>query len=312
MADTGDSIFLGKTTEWDEGSAAILLSLQDASAQALRVQEDGAQSAYSIEIETNGGTTRFGILATAVTADMIDVLSVVTTANVLDLSAASLTTGKVIDISDLAAITTGKAIHVDATGVTQTDGILVHIDSASTALTATGRALLVDHTGNATVSGIIAEVASAAADETTVLRVTASAALALGVVLDLSAAAVTTGTVLDMGGLDALTTGKGINIVSNASGTGTRQLLFINNDNTAAVGTTCLEINNDATAGAHIKLTGTGVLGIDFTALGATDKLFDATAASGCTAAPQTNAAIGFLGIKVAGTDQWIPYYNAT
>src|SRR3990167_8340861 len=230
----------------------------------------------------------------------------------LDISGAALTTGKVIDMSDLDAITTGKAIHVDATGITQTSGILVHIDSACTVMDYTGRLLLVDHTGATTTSGIVAEVASAANDETTVMRVTASAALALGVVLDLSAAAVTTGTVLDLGGLDALTTGKGINIVSNASGTGTRQLLFINNDNTAAVGTTCLEINNDATAGAHIKLTGTGILGIDFTALGSGDFLFDCTAGAGCTAAPQTNAATGFVRIKVSGTEQWFPYYNAT
>ena len=230
----------------------------------------------------------------------------------VDVSAAAMTTGKGIDMSDLAAITTGKAIHIDATGITQTDGVLVHVDSASTALTATGRLLLSDHTGNAGVSAVLNEFASAAADETTICRVTASAALALGTVLDLSGAAVTTGTILDLGGLDALTTGTGINVVSNASGTGTRTLVNINNDNTAAVGTTCLAINNDATAGAHIVLTGTGILGINFTALGATDKLFDCTAASGCTAAPQTNAAVGFIGIKVGGTDQWVPYYNAT
>lgn len=260
------------------------------------------------------GDTVFRVLnsLSSDSSDALDVTPVSVSGNAIDIAGATVTTGKAIDISDLAALTTGTVIHIDATGVTQTSGKLIHVDSASTALTSVGRLILSDHTGNAGVSAVLNEFASAAADETTIVRVTASAALAAGVVLDLSAAAVTTGTVLDLGGLDALTTGTGINVVSNASGTGTRTLVNINNDNTAAVGTTCLAINNDATAGAHIVLTGTGVLGINFTALGATDKLFDCTAASGCTAAPQTNAAVGFIGIKVAGTDQWIPYYNAT
>lgn len=78
----------------------------------------------------------------------ITLTSSVTTAVGFDLSASSLTQGKALDISDLDAITTGKAIHVDATGVTQTSGILVHIDSATTALTGAGRLLLVDATGD--------------------------------------------------------------------------------------------------------------------------------------------------------------------
>lgn len=142
----------------------------------------------------------------------LQVASTITTSNVVDISATVLTTGKAIDISDLAAITTGKALHIDATGVTQTDGILAHIDSASTALTATGRLLLVDHTGAASVSGIIAEIASAAADETVIARITASAALALGIALDISLAAMTTGKGIDMSNLDAITTGKALHI----------------------------------------------------------------------------------------------------
>lgn len=230
----------------------------------------------------------------------------------LDISCAAMTTGKCIDMSDLAAITTGKAIHVDATGVTQTSGVLVHLDSAGTAITGAGRIFLSDHTGATTTSGILNEFASAANDESVIVKITASSLLAAGKMLNLSAAAMTTGKAIDMADLDGLTTGQAINIASNSADTGTRALVKINNDNTAATGATPLEINNDATAGAHIKLTGTGILGIDFTALGATDFLWDCTAASGCTAAPQTNAAVGFITCKVGGTQQWIPYYNAT
>lgn len=100
----------------------------------------------------------------------LNIDSEATTANVVDISAATLTTGKAIDLSDLDAITTGKALHVDATGVTHTTGILVHIDSAATALTGVGRLLLVDHTGATTTSGVIAEVKSAGADETILMQ----------------------------------------------------------------------------------------------------------------------------------------------
>ena len=166
--------------------------------------------------------------------------------------------------------------------------------------------------GATSTSGIIAEYATAANDETVLLKLTASDLLALGKVLHISAVAATTAVVVDIPDLDALTTGTGVNIVSNSADTGTRALVQVTNDNTAATGATCLSLQNDATAGAAMKITGTGVLGIDFTALGATDFLWDCTAASGCTAAPQTNAPTGFITCKVAGTQQWIPYYNAT
>ena len=225
-------------------------------------------------------------------------------------ASAALALGAAVQVSG-ASITTGTGILASNLNALTT-GIGLHIASSATAITGAGRLVYINHTGATGTSAILNEFASAANDESTVLRVTASAALAAGVLLDLSATAVTTGTVLDMGGLDALTTGTGLLINSNSADTGTRILLSIVNDNTAATGTTGLAIQNDATAGAHIKLTGTGILGIDFTALGATDFLWDCTAASGCTAAPQTNAAIGFITMKVAGTQQWIPYYNAT
>src|SRR3989338_2987149 len=65
----------------------------------------------------------------------------------LDVSLAAMDTGTGIDMSNLDAITTGKALHIDATGVTQTSGILALIDSAGTVITGAGRLLRVDHTG---------------------------------------------------------------------------------------------------------------------------------------------------------------------
>lgn len=385
--------------EFDAVASAVnhvrLLNAATGNGPQIQVAGGDTNAALTIATKGTGGLTLDVDGTTTGTAVTIS-STAVTTGVCVDVNGAGLTTGTGIDLSNLDAITTGKAIHIDATGITHTTGILVHIDSAGTVITGAGRLFLSDHTGatgtsatlnefktaandesvllllsgasltsgtllNTTVAGIttgkgisipdanaltsgivlsiassataitgagrlvyvnhtgatgtsaiLNEFASAANDETTVLRVTASDVLAAGVLLDLSGTAVTTGTILDLGGLDALTTGTGINIVSNASGTGTRSLVQITNDNTAATGTTCLSIQNDATAGAHVKLTGTGILGVDFTALTSTDCLFDCTAGTGCTAAPQTNAAIGFLNIRVGGTQQWIPYYNAT
>lgn len=172
----------------------------------------------------------------------------------LDVSAASMTTGTAIDVSDLAAITTGKGIHIDASGTTLTTGILAHIDSAGTAITGAGRLLRVDHTGATTTSGVIAEFASAATDETVIAKVTASAALAAGVCLSVSAASMTTGTAVDLGDLDALTTGKGIDVVSNSADTSARDLIHVKNDNAAAVAAIPLHLENDGLVSTNFKI----------------------------------------------------------
>lgn len=172
----------------------------------------------------------------------------------LDVTASGVTTGTALALDDASAITTGKLIHLDATGVTQTSGILLHIDSASTALTSAGRLLLVDHTGNAGVSNINSEFKSAAADETVIVQMLASAALAAGKVLNISAAAMTTGKGISMDTLDALTTGNAISVTSNSSSTGTRSLVYVKNDHASAVNATCLELVNDAPLGC-IKTT---------------------------------------------------------
>lgn len=168
----------------------------------LEIVQDAQSTGQSITIDHNPDSIAINI----------DAENVAT--NVFDISAAILTTGKVLDISDLDAFTTGKALHIDATGITQTDGILIHLDSASTALTATGKLLLSDHTGVTTISGVLNEFRSAATDETTIARITASAALAAGVALDVSVASMTSGTALDIGNLAAIIDGKGINVAS--------------------------------------------------------------------------------------------------
>ena len=231
-----------------------------------------------------GGASHTGtttISSGATTTDALDIgASTVTTGNGVDLTLAGLTTGKGLDMSDLDAITTGKAIHVDATGVTQTTGVLVHVDSASTALTGAGRLLLVDHTAaTSNATGIVAEVASTANDETTIFKVTGSAALALGVGVDVSLVAMTTGKGLDMSDLDAITTGKAIHVdatgvtqtdgilvhVDSASTalTATGRLLLVDHTGNAGVSTIVGEFKSAATDETEIlKITASGALAL--------------------------------------------------
>lgn len=158
-----------------------------------------------------------------------------TTTSFLTITPSGLTTGTAVYLP-VAALTTGKAVHVVANAIST--GIAVHIASsiASTTLTGAGRLFKVDHTGSATGTGILSEFNSAAADETVILKVTASAALALGTALQVSGASVTTGKAIEASDLNALTTGKGIHVASSATAiTTTGRLLLV--DHTGATST---------------------------------------------------------------------------
>jgi hypothetical protein len=129
----------------------------------------------------------------------------------LDIAAAALTSATALDISGLAAITSGKGLHVAASGITQTTGVLTHIETASTGLTGAGRALLVDATGDFNdVSGIVSEIKSV---HTT------------GVGLQLTMDAITDGFGVD-GTFDGLTSGEALRIVSSSTGLTTNGRLF--------------------------------------------------------------------------------------
>jgi len=119
--------------------------------------------------------------------------------------------GYIAEISGV--FTTGRGLNIVNNAIV--DGFLTHINSSSTVIDATGRLFMIDHTGASTAAqGALAEIASAAADDTTIFKVTASAALAAGIAQDISVAALTTGTALDIGDLGAIISGKGINVAS--------------------------------------------------------------------------------------------------
>jgi len=118
----------------------------------------------------------------------------------------------------------------------------------------TGRLLLVDHTGNATATALcsVVEFKTAAAENTVLLSLTASAALAGGVGLDISVAAMTTGTALDIGGMAAITTGNGIVVAASGTTRTDGMLLSLSCASTAATST-----------GRMLLVNHTGATGVD-------------------------------------------------
>lgn len=181
-----ETLYMGTKVDWEDTSnAAIHIDLEDAAAQGIRINEYvSGQTSPSIEVENNAGTTVFQVLAAATTANAFTHTVSTTTGN-----------GMILTANDL---TTGSGLSVN---------------SSATAITTTGRMLEVFHTGATSTSGTLVEFSSAATDETIILAVTASAALAAGKGIHLNTNSMTTGTALDID-LAALTTGIGIDISS--------------------------------------------------------------------------------------------------
>jgi hypothetical protein len=179
-------LYLGRKIDWDDTSnAAIYIDLEDAAAQGIRIQEYvSGQTAPSIEIENNAGTTVFQVLASA------------TTANAL---------------VHTVATTTGNGVIVTADDLTTGTGLSVN--SSAAAITGAGRMLEVFHTGTTSTSGTLVEFNSAATDETIICAITATSTLSAGKALHINTNSMTTGTALDID-LAALTTGIGIDLSS--------------------------------------------------------------------------------------------------
>lgn len=169
------------------------------------------------------------------------------TTNGIEIVMDALGTGAGVSITHAAPTGTGAVITNNAL----TTGAGLSLATSATGITTTGRIFLSTHSGNAGVSATLNEFISAAADETTVLQVKASAALAAGKIVNVSGASMTTGTALAIADLNALTTGSAINVTSNSADATARSLVYIKNDHASAVGTIPLAIVQDSPATAH-------------------------------------------------------------
>ena len=177
----------------------------------------------------------------------------------------------------LAAMTSGTGLQM--VGNALTSGQIVEITSSATAIATTGRLFSSVHSGATGTTAVLNEFSSAATDETTVLRVTASGALAAGVGLDLSMAALTTGTALDIGGMAALTTGNGIVVAASGTTQTTGILLSLASAGTAITGAGRMIYSN------HTGVTGTSAILNEFASAAGDETVIAKVTASGALAA---------------------------
>ncbi len=165
-----------------------------------------------------------------------------TTVDVIDISPATLTTGNVIDISDADLLTTGRILNMVSNAPSTSTRTLVQLTNDHTSATgvtifgvlqdSTGDSLFIDHNGITGKAVFIDHEGTTQTDG----------------VVDISAAVLTTGTVVDIGDADLLTSGKILNLVSNAPSGTARTLVQITNDHTSATAAVGLTITNDSTS----------------------------------------------------------------
>jgi len=209
-----------------------------------------------------------------------------TTTSFITLTASGLTSGTAVYIP-VAALDTGRAVHIVANALTS--GIVFNVTSSATAITGNGRLFLSTHSGATGTSATLNEFITAANDETVLLKLTASAALALGTLLQVSASSLTTGKAITANDLDALTTGMGLHIASAATAITTTGRLFLS-DHTGATGTSATlnefkSAANDETIVLQVtaaSLTSGTVLALSATAVD-TGKIFNLGTNTGLT-----------------------------
>jgi len=223
-----DDLALGGSTSsspffFDEGEEQLNLN-NSTTNQALLINQDGNGIAFDIDSEA-------------------------TSADIINIQATVLTTGRAIDIPDLDALTTGTGVNIVSNSSNTSERYLVNIHNVNTLATG-AQGLLINQDADGLAFSIDSEAATAD-------------------VIDIASPATTTGNVIDINA-DALTTGQILELTSDSADTGTRALVQITNDNTSATGATPLQIQQDAAARAlFIDQNGNGVsLAIDSEASG--------------------------------------------
>ena len=258
----GDMVANKAVFAGDDGANSITLTIGDVAISDGSVTIIDADNAATLSVTNDTATTAsvFVFAGSAAftgstTTSFMTLTSGATTGTVLYVPVAGLTEGKGIDLIGTTALTTGVMLNVES-------------GTTGTSLTGNGRLLRIAHTGTATSTGILSEFVSAAADETVILKVTASAALALGTGIAVSASSMTTGFGLTLSNLDALTSGIGVHVASAATAiTGAGRLLYVNHTGTTTSTGTLVEFATLATDVANattlLKLTmGASVVGV--------------------------------------------------
>jgi hypothetical protein len=224
----------------DPSEAKLSISSVASGDYALKVDQDQAKSGIFIAQDGNGAAIEIDTAATGNHAILVS-------APLTETGCAGLL------VNDCDQLTSGSAIQIQCA-------------STTLATTASAGLVMINHTGNSSsnVNNLMfIKNDHASASGTVCLKIDQDAN-GYGLLIDseatteaaiiLSDSQMTTGTVMYIADHDQLTTGKIANFHSASSDTGTRNLVEITNDHASSSGTTCLLIDQDATAGAGLTI----------------------------------------------------------
>lgn len=226
----------------------------------------------------------------------IDIDSEATTADVVNIAATVLTTGNVIDIPDADALTTGKILNLVSNSADTGTRDLVTLTNENAAATGTTclrirqdaaqDGLFIDQNGN----GIALLIDS----EATTVNV-----------VNIDSAQNTTADIINIGNANSLTTAKMVELNSNSADASARDLMRIFNVSSSAIGTTCLEVIQNA---ANQIL----ILDHNATAAGSSYIDFQGTPAGNSTnpiSTLTTSGAIqGHIQVEINGVKRWLAF----
>ncbi|MBI4022174.1 MAG: hypothetical protein HY372_02360, partial [Candidatus Andersenbacteria bacterium] len=203
----------------------------------LRLKQDAAQTLALLDQNGNGLT--------------IDIDSEATTADILNIQGTVLTTGRAIDLPDLDALTTGTGLNIYSDSDSSSERYLVNIHQGGNDAS-NARALRIRQ--DAAQDAVLIQQNDAGdalfidQDSATGTAINIDAENTTTDVLNIAATVLTTGRAIDLPDLDALTTGTGLNVVSNSSNTSERYLVNIHQDHASASSAVGLRIQQDASA----------------------------------------------------------------
>ena len=204
-----------------------------------------------LSVEQGASAGKPAISVTSADADQIaiDVDAEQSSANVVDIDANSLTTGRAIDVTG-GALTTGSLMLLNSASTSADTRVLFKVTNDHASATGTtaicaqsdaGRGVFID--SNLAAGGYALEIDS---EHTTANTAKIASAVTTGTILDIQAEAITTGKAINIYD-DSLQTGSILYIDSDSAHNGTRSIVTIINNNATATGAIPLHVKQDST-----------------------------------------------------------------
>ena len=203
----------------------------------------------SVEQGASAGKPAITVTSADVDQIAIDVNAEQSSANVVDIDANSLTTGRAIDVTG-GALTTGSLMLLNSASTSADTRVLFKVTNDHTSATGTtaicaqsdaGRGVFID--SNLAAGGYALEIDS---EHTTANTAKIASAVTTGTIIDIQAEAITTGKAINIYD-DSLQTGSILYIDSDSAHNGTRSIVTIINNNATATGAIPLHVKQDST-----------------------------------------------------------------